>query len=125
MSRSSAHRNAASVLPDPVGAWIRVCSPDAMAGQPRICAAVGAGDVSWNQVLVAGAKEANASTAGTYHGPVTDTPGHRTRQAVSRYSASPVTTPVLEGNDLKPGFHTQDGAGHACSGVSCQLTRRD
>ena len=72
---------------------------------------------------MAGAKEANASTAGTYHGPVTDTPGHRTRQAVSRYSASPVTTPVLEVNDLKTRFHTQDVVVHAVNGVSFKLNR--
>ena len=31
-SRSIPHRNAASVLPDPVGAEIRTCSPEAIAG---------------------------------------------------------------------------------------------
>ena len=42
-------RNAVSVLPDPVGARISVCSPDAMAGQPRSCASVGAGNEVENQ----------------------------------------------------------------------------
>ena len=41
LSRSIAHRNAASVLPDPVGARIRVWSPSAMAFQPWDCAGVG------------------------------------------------------------------------------------
>ena len=37
-SRSSPHRNAASVLPEPVGAEISVCSPVAIAGQACACA---------------------------------------------------------------------------------------
>ena len=41
-SRSIAHRNAASVLPDPVGRQIRTCSPEAIAGQAWACAGVGA-----------------------------------------------------------------------------------
>src|SRR5215471_6278961 len=36
-----ATRNAASVLPDPVGAAIRVSAPPAMWGQPWACASVG------------------------------------------------------------------------------------
>ena len=41
-SRSSAHRNAASVLPEPVGAEISVCSPVAIAGHACAWAGVGA-----------------------------------------------------------------------------------
>ena len=41
-SWSIAHRNAASVLPEPVGAEIRTCSPEAIAGHACSCAAVGA-----------------------------------------------------------------------------------
>ena len=40
-SRSMAHRNAASVLPEPVGAMTSVLSPSAMADQASACAAVG------------------------------------------------------------------------------------
>ena len=40
-SRSMHVRNAASVLPDPVGAAISVCRPFAMASQPSACAPVG------------------------------------------------------------------------------------
>src|SRR5215207_8556673 len=47
--RSIPDRNAASVLPDPVGARIRVCSPRAMAGQPWSWAAVGHGKFASNQ----------------------------------------------------------------------------
>src|SRR6186713_2049225 len=42
-------RNAASVFPDPVGAQIRVCAPDAIAGQPEAWAGVGASNDASNQ----------------------------------------------------------------------------
>ncbi len=48
-SRSMPQRNAVSVLPDPVGARIRVFSPAAMAGQPNSWAGVGAGNEVENQ----------------------------------------------------------------------------
>src|SRR5581483_3308486 len=51
-SRSIAHRNAASVLPDPVGAEIRTCSPLAIAGQAWACAGVGAVNAPANQSRV-------------------------------------------------------------------------
>ena len=42
-----AHRKAARVLPEPVGAHSRVCSPRAIGPQAPVCAAVGSGkDVS-------------------------------------------------------------------------------
>ncbi len=41
--RSRPHRKAARVLPEPVGAWISVCRPAAMAGHPCSWAAVGPG----------------------------------------------------------------------------------
>jgi len=49
ISRSSAHRNAASVLPDPVGAEISACSPVAIAGQACDWAAVGSAKARVNQ----------------------------------------------------------------------------
>jgi len=49
-----AQRNAARVLPVPVGARIRVDSPRAMAGQPRICGRVGEGKTAVNQSRTAG-----------------------------------------------------------------------
>ena len=45
-----AHRNAASVLPEPVGAITSVFSPRAMAFQARACTAVDAPNVSANPV---------------------------------------------------------------------------
>ncbi len=49
-----AHRNAASVLPEPVGAITRVSFPSAIASQARACAGVGAGKVPANQRRVSG-----------------------------------------------------------------------
>ena len=50
-----------SVLPEPVGAWIRTCAPDAIAGQPSGCGGVGASNVRSNQARVAGEKAASGS----------------------------------------------------------------
>src|SRR5215208_6783752 len=49
--RSIPHRNAASVLPDPVGAQISVCAPEAIFGQPSACAGVGSANDASNQRL--------------------------------------------------------------------------
>src|SRR5215207_8919670 len=54
-------RKAASVLPEPVGAWINTCSPDAIAGQPSSCAGVGRSNAASNQARVSGLKWASAS----------------------------------------------------------------
>src|SRR5512132_105517 len=54
LNGSSAHRGAASVLPEPVGARIRLCSPPAIAGQPCACAAVGISNVLSNHARTAG-----------------------------------------------------------------------
>ena len=66
--RSRHHRNAASVLPDPVGAQISVCSPAAMAGQPCAWAAVGSAKVERNQSAVAGVKPVSGSVSGAESG---------------------------------------------------------
>src|SRR6202012_4721155 len=55
-SRSSAHKNAASVLPDPVGAMTRESSPLPMAVQACAWAWVGSAKTAVNQALVAGEK---------------------------------------------------------------------
>ena len=60
-SRSIAQRNAARVLPDPVGARIRVWSPAAMAGQPLAWASVGAPNVVSNHSRTEGEKGPSAS----------------------------------------------------------------
>src|ERR1700761_8548208 len=55
-SWSMAYRNAASVLPDPVGAEIRTCSPEAIAGQACSWAAVGPAKAPVNHSRVRGVK---------------------------------------------------------------------
>ncbi len=47
-----AHRNAASVLPEPVGAMTSVLSPSAMADHAWACAGVGSANVPVNQSRV-------------------------------------------------------------------------
>ena len=47
--RSIPHRNAVSVLPEPVGAQISVFAPEAIAGQPSVWAGVGASNEASNQ----------------------------------------------------------------------------
>ena len=63
-SRSRHQRNAASVLPLPVGAQMSVCSPAAMAGQPRAWASVGPSNEASNHSRVAAAKGASGSAVG-------------------------------------------------------------
>src|SRR5688572_6321417 len=58
------HRNAARVLPDPVGAAISVCRPSRMSGQPSSC-----GGVAWpkrprNQASTDGWKACDAPGSG-------------------------------------------------------------
>jgi hypothetical protein len=60
-SRSIAHRNAANVLPDPVGAMTRVLSPPAMAAQACAWAAVGSTNVPANQSRVSALNGASGS----------------------------------------------------------------
>ena len=55
-SRSSAQRNAASVLPEPVGATTSACCPSATASQAPSCAAVAPSNAPVNQSRVAGEK---------------------------------------------------------------------
>ena len=50
------HRNALSVLPEPVGAQISVIAPDANYGQPFAWAGVGASNEASNQRLTGAEK---------------------------------------------------------------------
>ena len=61
MKRSSAHRNAASVLPDPVGADRSTLSPLAMAGHACSCAAVGSSNERRNQSRTCGVNDDRAT----------------------------------------------------------------
>lgn len=54
-------RNAASVLPLPVGAQISVWDPATIAGHPCTCGAVGSGKDAPNQARTAGENAASTS----------------------------------------------------------------
>src|SRR5699024_11403110 len=77
---SNAHRNAASVLPDPVGATTRVCSPEEIACHAPAWAGVGAAKALVNQDRVGVLKSASAAagsgvvTTGAIVPPGTDSP---------------------------------------------------
>src|SRR5688572_22576858 len=59
-----AHRKAASVLPEPVGARTRVCSPRLIAGQPWAWGGVASGKLLVNHSATAGVNVAAASNPG-------------------------------------------------------------
>src|SRR3954465_3802883 len=88
VSRSIAARNAVNVLPDPVGAWIRTCSPLAIAGQPSVCGGVGPANVRSNQARVAGEKTLSGSTRPGYSR-ATRRGRRRSRRAPARRRRSP------------------------------------
>src|SRR6188474_2812889 len=64
-SRSRHHRNAARVLPLPVGAWMSVWRPVEIDAQPPTCAGVGASKADSNQARTAGENGASESVGGT------------------------------------------------------------
>src|SRR3954454_6302783 len=64
LSRSSPQRNAASVLPLPVGAEMSTCSPPAMAGHASAWAGVGPSKARSNQSRTVGVK-AESGDGGT------------------------------------------------------------
>src|ERR1700719_1692260 len=68
MSRLMHHRNAARVLPVPVGARIKVDSPRAIAGQPCSCGLVGAAKTASNHSRTGGRKRAASRTAKPFDG---------------------------------------------------------
>src|SRR5512145_2902651 len=61
MSRLMHHRKAVRVLPLPVGERIRVDSPRAMAGQPRLWGGVGVANEARNHSATAGWKSSSTS----------------------------------------------------------------
>src|SRR5512141_2978125 len=66
--RSRHHRNAARVLPLPVGAWMSVWRPAAMLGQPSACAGVAAAKVERNHSATAGENGASGPAVGAWVG---------------------------------------------------------
>src|SRR5215471_7473867 len=63
-SRSIQIRNAARVLPDPVGAEINVGSPARMGGQPCSCDSVGVSNRLTNQPRTRGCAQSNPQASG-------------------------------------------------------------
>ena len=86
-SRSSAARNAASVLPEPVGATTSTSEPSPMARHAPACAAVGAVNAPVNQRAGRGGEARRALMCGPDHAPIVHPPtdngpdlrGHRVR----------------------------------------------
>ncbi len=62
LSRSRLQRNAARVLPLPVGAWIRVWRPAAILAQPPVCAGVGASKAERNHSATGAPNGASGSS---------------------------------------------------------------
>src|SRR5205823_4945052 len=110
-SRSRPRRNAASVLPEPVGADSRTWSPAAIAGQARRWARVGSANALANQSRTSGVNVARGSDGIE---PISVTPG----------SARPERAPGYKGHvsDLEPGsefagHRIEEVVGHGGMGV--------
>jgi hypothetical protein len=97
ITRSIAERNAASVLPDPVGASSKVERPSAMGLRPRRCAWVGPPNAARNHARTGSLKRARTSSESAGGAPETispvpdrEVPSHRaaSHRAASREAAS-------------------------------------
>src|SRR6476659_4567706 len=138
--RSMAKRKAASVLPLPVGAWMSVCSPRAIASQPRACASVGASKLASNHARTAGENGASGS-AGTIVATGPASIGlvacldHLFDFAPARGRALLATGPCsLGANEFEPVTHARrqrslaandsaaERSGRRCEGFQCSLT---
>src|SRR5216684_3096243 len=86
VSRSRHHRNAASVLPLPVGAAMSTCRPEATSRQPRSCTGVGPSNELRNQSRVAGA---NRSRELPTHSSLTGSKATNNRSLTGRGLLSP------------------------------------
>ena len=93
-SRSIAHRNAASVLPDPVGATTSVSSPLPMAPQAPAWACVGSANAPSNQARVAGENPSSASAV----------PVSGDSSAMLPYCLAPPTFPAAARTAERPGL---------------------
>ncbi len=128
-SLSIAHRNAASVLPEPVGAITRVWSPAPIDCQACAWAWVGAAKAAVNQALVASLKPGSppvlAGPVLTRPGPVADIPPYcLVLPTVWPGQAGPAQQPSLAGSAQQPQRlgqrqrplvalgHDRDGRGH-------------
>src|SRR4051794_9732048 len=89
-SVSIAHRNAASVLPEPVGAQSSVCSPRAIGPHAPVCAAVGSVKEDANHAATAGENDAAADATVPSWGAVPAVESRRV-EATARLYRGPVT----------------------------------
>src|SRR3954447_9318710 len=90
-SRSRHHRNAARVLPLPVGAWIRVWRPAAIAAQPPTWAGVGVSKALSNQART-GSENGSRADAG----PIGEDPDRSGRADLVDVVTRPRSLPVRE-----------------------------
>src|SRR6478735_7861752 len=79
--RSSDHRNAASVLPDPVGATTSACRSVDTASHAPACAGVGASNAPENHARVGAVKRSRGSTVTRPFSPDPPTPARRRDRA--------------------------------------------
>src|SRR5690606_4246645 len=100
-NRSIAARNAASVLPDPVGATTSACSPEAIASHAPACACVGASNAPSNHARVGAEKGASGSAEAPVDVIDPFSPAAPTRRV--RYHPRRPRPP--------PGYTNHDGAG--------------
>lgn len=115
-------RNAVSVLPDPVGARISVCSPEAMAGQPCSWAAVGARNDDENQARTGSENRSSEPIRPAYGGVPTAGP-----PLVQRPGGRPLEVGCPDPDQLPAGTSVEDdatgGAGASPAGAGCGLVR--
>ncbi len=124
-SRSIPHRNAARVFPEPVGARISVCSPEAMAGHPCSWAVVGAGNEEANQSRTGDEKRSSAAMPAAYGRPLTAGPSGARQlpgrpqlsRSASRASNSASDWPVLKDftSSASARSRSRFSAVHACT----------
>ncbi len=112
ISRSRHQRKAARVLPLPVGAQMSVCSPAAMAGQPRAWAAVGTSNDERNQSLVAGRKAVERIGLGVWDVAALRSSGHWTTEYIPPDRDSTVFYPTRAMASSGTSDHWQPG--HRC-----------
>src|SRR3712207_334 len=95
-SRSSDHRKAASVLPEPVGATTSACSPLLIADQAPSWAAVGCSNAPVNHAWVGAENrtraESGADTPSSVHGGTTVRPARTGDRSTRRPVASSPST---------------------------------
>ncbi len=111
-----AHRNAASVLPEPVGALIRVVSPRAIGGQPSTWGGVGSPNARSNHSRTGGEKYSSAAGIPAK----ASEPQHL--PMILRPVPVTVRSEVLE--KLRAARHSEAPASRLLGGISVSMTVR-